>query len=126
VTDEEMERVTLRELLIDSVPLPPEPVREAIFERTFAAGAEPGGSELVPPAELFGGVPDSPEPPAVHSDDLVHPDDLGHPDDSWDAGDGLTDDVVGAGEAWRTNGPPLDLPTPEGTDGAGHDPGSGW
>ncbi|MGH3933060.1 MAG: hypothetical protein ACRDTF_24145 [Pseudonocardiaceae bacterium] len=60
MTSEETQRVTLRELLIDTVPLPAESVREAIFERTFAAGQEPGGADLVPPPELFGGVAETP------------------------------------------------------------------
>lgn len=53
MTSEEAERVALRELLIDTVALPVGAVREAIFERTFAAGPQPAGADLVPPVELF-------------------------------------------------------------------------
>ncbi|MGQ0778210.1 MAG: hypothetical protein ACT4NY_28010 [Pseudonocardiales bacterium] len=113
----ETERVALRELLLDTAALPAESVREAIFERTFAAGQEPGGTDLIPPPELFGGGAETPEPLAADPDD---------PDDPGDVGiDGshLIDD---AGDAWFTNGPPLELPTPEGTVGLDGDPGSSW
>lgn len=111
---EETERVALRELLLDTPALPAESVREAIFERTFAAGQEPGGADLIPPSELFGGGAEPPEPPVADPDD---------PGDAGIDGPHLIDD---AGDAWFTNGPPLELPMPEGTVGLDGDPGSSW
>jgi hypothetical protein len=106
MSGDEGARRQLQERLLDGVELPPDAVREAMFERTFAS--PPGaGQELLPPEGFADAGPDE----AV--------------EDAFDLPDRDGDDAFDDGGPWEAVGPEPDAHPGDAVPDVGADPGDG-